>query len=79
MNFKRELKRLGLKQVDLMRLVQHLCGEPLHPVTMSRWASGEIETPAIVQAFLRLYELLAPETKEALLLQVKKARKKSTA
>jgi hypothetical protein len=66
-DFRAALKALGLKQRDLMRLLQSL-SDSHHPdaVTVNRWATGRAAVPAPVAAFLAVWAMLPEETRDRL-------------
>ena len=66
---KQALKAAGLRQKDLSRLVEHLTGQALPPVTVNRWCSGSRATPPIALAALELWRRL-PEPERLELLAV---------
>ena len=53
---KRILERLGLKQLELAKLLE------VNPRTVSLWSTGEIALPGPVRAYLRLLQTAGPET-----------------
>jgi len=56
---KKALERLGLRQVDLAKLVD------VSPRTVSHWATGAKPLPATVSGYLRLLEKAAPEVRSS--------------
>lgn len=60
--FKAGLKACGLKQVDLIRIINLLGGATpsLSPVTVYRWANGKSQVPTLAVAFLALLRRLPP-------------------
>ncbi len=68
-DFRATLKAHGLRQRDLMRLLQALGGGTTpDAVTVNRWATGRVGVPTPVSAFLHLWEML-PENKSRALLK----------
>ncbi|HSF96240.1 MAG TPA: hypothetical protein VLA52_14540 [Thermohalobaculum sp.] len=57
-DFRDALARLGLRQVELARLIGHLGGAAPDTTTVNRWAKGSLPVPAAVAAVLALWELL---------------------
>ena len=55
LNLKDTLKRLGLKQIELAKLIT------VSPRTVSQWASGDAALPGPVAAYLRVLANLAPD------------------
>ena len=63
LEFKAGLKACGLKQVDLIRIINLLGGgdaPSLSPVTVYRWANGKSQVPPLAVAFLALLRRLPP-------------------
>lgn len=70
--FRAALADLGLRQIDLARLLAHFGGVEPNPVTVNRWAGkgmATIHVPITIAALLGVLELLPRETREALYLE----------
>ncbi|KAF5033257.1 hypothetical protein DSECCO2_608620 [anaerobic digester metagenome] len=65
-DIKARLRELGLKQIDFIRMVDHLVGSAPSPVTVTRWAKGMIPTPALAAACVELLSRLSVEAREEL-------------
>lgn len=52
---KQALERLGLKQIELARLIE------VSPRTVSLWATGEVALPGPVAAYLRVLQAAGPD------------------
>lgn len=73
---KQALKAAGLRQKDLSRLVEHITGQALPPVTVNRWCSGSRATPPIALAVVELWRRLPEPERLELLMAIKPPRRK---
>ena len=70
-----KLKRLGLRQRDLVRVIQHLADSTTPSVgTVNRWVRGRCPVPSTVNAFLSLYGRLSEDDRFELLDASKESR-----
>ena len=72
-DIKVRLRELGLKQIDFIRIVNHLAGSAPSPVTVTRWAKGMIPAPALAVASVELLSRLSAEAREELVQASKRA------
>lgn len=66
-DIKHRLRALGLKQIDFIRVVEHLVGAAPSPVTVTRWAKGLIPTPPLASACVELLARLPAEARSELI------------
>lgn len=64
--FAADLRGLGLRHVDLCRIVAHLTGATVSPVSVTRWATGVRPAPALLETVVELLKRLPPEEVQAL-------------
>lgn len=53
--FRAALQSAGLRQVDFVRLIAHLSGQPADAGTINRWAKGRRAVPPLAVAVLALW------------------------
>ncbi len=56
--FRAELAALGLRQIDFVRLLGILSGQPADAGTVNRWAMGRRAVPPLAVAVLALWARL---------------------
>ncbi len=72
-SIKTRLRELGLKQIDFIRIVNHLAGSAPSPVTVTRWTKGLISTPSLALACVELLARLPAEVRLELMQASKRA------
>ena len=56
--FRAALEDLGMRQVDLIRVLGQLSGRPFDKGTVNRWATGRRKVPTLMVANLNLLRLV---------------------
>lgn len=69
-NLKDCLKTLGIKQIELARLLS------VSPRAVSQWANGDVALPGPAAAYLRLFSALTPQQRSAELIRLQRQPKR---
>ncbi len=65
--FRAALDAAGLRQVDFVRLVCTLSGQPADAGTINRWATGKRPVPALAIVVLALWRRLPEDERRQIL------------
>ena len=67
LEFRKALLDLGLSQKGLAYLIHKLAGRGPDLSTVNRWATGKVEIPGPMVAFLQAWLALSPSTRDYLI------------